>query len=97
MQQLKKKIFGSEQKKSLQKGRQIAGSVMLETIFEPLKSWTEVTLKSFWIQLKQFFAVYAEPFVFEEKGKRWWSLDYGENDVSSAKHVELLDHVEKVK
>lgn len=76
-----KNIFGPEQRESLIKGRQIAGSVMLETIFEHLRGWTDITLKSFWIQLKQFFEVYAEPFVFEEKGKRWGSLNYGKDDV----------------
>lgn len=76
-----KNFFGSEQSESLIKGRQIAGSVMLETIFEHLRGWTELTLKSFWIQLKQFFEVYAEPYVFEEKGKRWGSLNYGKDDV----------------
>lgn len=67
---------------------------MLETIFELLRSWTEVSLKRFWLQLRQFFEVYAEPFVYEEKGKRWWSLDYGKDDVSSAQQAELLGHVE---
>lgn len=97
VQQFKKKVkdfaFGLEQKESLKKGRQIAGTVMLETIFELLRSWTEVNLKRFWIQLSQFFKVYAEPFVFEEKGQRWWSLEYGKNDVSSVKQAELLGHV----
>lgn len=99
MQQVKQKvkdtIFGPEQKQSLRKGRQIAGFVMLETIFELLRSWTEVNLKSFWIQLKQFFEVYADPFVYEGKGRRWLSLDYGKNEVSSANQAELLGKVTK--
>lgn len=77
---IKDAIFRKE-KENLKKGRQIAGNVMLETIFELLRSWTEVNLKSFWIQLSQFFEVYAKPFVYEEEGRRWWSLDYGQNDV----------------
>lgn len=81
MQQFKKVILRQEQKESLKNGRQIAGNVMLETIFELLRSWTENNLKSFWIQLHQFFEVYAAPFVYEDKGRQWKSLDYGENDV----------------
>ncbi|TNM97226.1 hypothetical protein fugu_015382 [Takifugu bimaculatus] len=56
---------------------------MLETIFELLKSWTDVNLKNFWLQLKQFFEVYSKPFVYEEKQKRWLSLDYGEDNVKN--------------
>lgn len=88
MQQFTKSIktfFGSEQRDALIKGRQIAGTVMLETIFELVKSWTDVNLKNFWLQLRQFFEVYSKPFVYEEKEERWLSLDYGENDVSAAK------------
>lgn len=97
IQKLKKKvnIFGPTQKQSLKKGRQIAGNVMLETIFELLRSWTEVNLKSFWIQLRQFFEVYSDPFVYEEKVKKWLSLGYGKDDVSSARQAELLGHVER--
>lgn len=94
-------IIGPKQKQNLKKGRKIAGSVMLETIFELLRSWTEVNLKSFWIQLKQFFEVYADPFVHEGKGEgkgqRWESLEYGKHDVRSANQTELLGHVERCK
>lgn len=98
MQQVKKtlkEIFGPEQKQSLKKGRQIAGNVMLETIFELLRSWTDVNLKNFRAQLNQFFEVYSEPYVYEEKVQRWLSLDYGKNDVSSANLDELLAPVER--
>lgn len=55
---------------------------MLETIFDLLRSWSDVNLKSFLIQLDQFFQVYGEPFVYEERQKKWYSLDYGKDDVS---------------
>lgn len=84
----------SEQKESLIKGRQIAGTVMLDTIFELLGSWTNDNLGKFWLQLKQFFEVYTKPYVFEEKEKRWQSLDYGPDEVSSAKQAELLGNAE---
>lgn len=78
-----KETFWPEQRKNLIKGREIAGYVMLENIFDLLKSWSDANLKSFQIQLNQFFQVYGNPFVFEEKGKKWYSLQFEEDDVSS--------------
>lgn len=90
-----KKIFVPEQRQNLIKGRQIAGTVMLETIFELLRSWSDVNLRSFWMRLNQFFEVYADPYVFEEKQKKWTSLDYGIEDVSSVKQAGFLGHVDR--
>ncbi|XP_044037270.1 E3 ubiquitin-protein ligase rnf213-alpha [Siniperca chuatsi] len=70
-----------EQRKNLIQGREIAGNIMLETIFDLLRSWTDANLRSFQIQLNQFFQVYGEPFVYEEKQKKWQSLGYGTEDV----------------
>ncbi len=72
----------SEQKGKIIKGREIAGSVMLETIFDLLRSWSKTNLKNFVCQLQQFYEVYGNPFVFEKKKTNWGSLDYGEEDVS---------------
>lgn len=77
-----KDIFWPDQRKKLIKGREIAGNVMLETIFDHLRSWTETNLITFHFQLNQFFEVYSEPYVYEDKGTRWKSLDYGKEDVS---------------
>ncbi|MBN3286120.1 RN213 ligase, partial [Polyodon spathula] len=63
------------------KGRDIAGKFMLETIFGLLKSWSEINIKSFFIQLQQFFVTYKEPFVYEDKEEKWKSLGYGESQV----------------
>lgn len=82
LKRLKEK-FWPEERKNLIQGREIAGNVMLETIFDLLRSWTDANLSSFLIQLNQFFQVYGEPFVYEEKQKKWSSLDYGKDDVSS--------------
>ncbi|XP_054615147.1 E3 ubiquitin-protein ligase rnf213-alpha isoform X2 [Dunckerocampus dactyliophorus] len=68
-------------KKPLIQGREIAGKIMLDTIFEVLSTWTDVNLSSFLVQLKQFFGNYANPFVYEDKPMRWDSLDYGEDEV----------------
>uniref|UniRef100_A0A8D3BWR0 RING-type E3 ubiquitin transferase n=1 Tax=Scophthalmus maximus TaxID=52904 RepID=A0A8D3BWR0_SCOMX len=82
IKRLKEKIW-PEQRKSLIQGREIAGKIMLTTIFDHLSSWSETNLRSFLIQLNQFFEVYGKPSVYEEKHKRWISLSYGEDDVSS--------------
>jgi len=55
---------------------------MLETIFDLLRNWSKINLSSFFSQLKQFYEVYANPFVFEGKEEKWYSLNYGEKDVS---------------
>lgn len=83
-------FFGSEQRDGLIKGRQIAGNVMLETIFKLVESWADVNLRNFWLQLQQFFEVYSKPFVYEEKQTRWLPLDYEEGNVSAAKLAEFL-------
>uniref|UniRef100_A0A672GQ00 RING-type E3 ubiquitin transferase n=1 Tax=Salarias fasciatus TaxID=181472 RepID=A0A672GQ00_SALFA len=54
----------SEQRKNLIQGREIAGRIMLGTIFDILRDWTETNLKSFISQLNQFFQVYKDPYVF---------------------------------
>lgn len=77
-----KETIWPEQRKSLIQGREIAGNVMLETIFDLLRSWTDTNLRSFLVQLNQFFHVYGEPFVYEEKEKKWQALEYGKDDVS---------------
>ncbi|XP_029293033.1 LOW QUALITY PROTEIN: E3 ubiquitin-protein ligase rnf213-alpha-like [Cottoperca gobio] len=77
---IKEKIW-PEQRNNLIQGREIAGKVMLETIFDLLRSWTDTNLKNFLNQLNQFCQVYGEPFVYEEKQKKWYSLNYGQDDV----------------
>ncbi|XP_034396196.1 E3 ubiquitin-protein ligase rnf213-alpha isoform X2 [Cyclopterus lumpus] len=76
-----KETIWPEQRKNLIAGRGIAGNIMLESIFDHLRSWTDTNLTSFLIQLNQFCQVYGEPFVYEEKQKKWGSLNYGEEDV----------------
>ncbi|XP_037649475.1 E3 ubiquitin-protein ligase rnf213-alpha isoform X2 [Sebastes umbrosus] len=76
-----KERFWPEQRKDLIQGREIAGNIMLESIFDLLTSWTDTNLRSFLIQLKQFCQVYGDPYVYEEKEKKWYALSYGEDEV----------------
>ncbi|XP_047657054.1 E3 ubiquitin-protein ligase rnf213-alpha isoform X2 [Tachysurus fulvidraco] len=89
---LKENIW-PEQRKSVIEGREIAGRVMLKTIFDFLTSWTDINLRNFITQLKQFHQVYGNPFVFEEKGKKWSNLNYTEKDVSKLLKNFVIEHV----
>ncbi|XP_061079146.1 E3 ubiquitin-protein ligase rnf213-alpha [Conger conger] len=82
-----------DQKKNVVQGRDIAGRIMLETIFDLLSSWSEINLKSFLTQLNQFHQVYSDPFVFEDTYKKWKSLDYGEEQVNSLLKQVVLERV----
>lgn len=77
-----KGVFWSEQRKGVIQGREIAGMVMLETIFDLLKNWSKINRTNFFSQLRQFYEVYGNPFVYEEKETKWYTLDYSEKDVS---------------
>ncbi|KAL4658166.1 E3 ubiquitin-protein ligase rnf213-alpha-like [Arapaima gigas] len=91
MQWLKDK-FLSEQHNVVE-GRNIAGKIMLETIFELLSTWSATNLKSFFCQLKQFQEVYANPSVYEDKPKKWSSLDYGKREVNNLMKELILEKV----
>ncbi|XP_069558951.1 E3 ubiquitin-protein ligase rnf213-alpha [Brachyistius frenatus] len=88
-----KETIWPDQRKSLIQGREIAGNIMLEGIFDLLRSWTETNLRSFLMQLNQFYEVYKDPYVFEDKQKKWSSLQYGENDVKRMLKTFMLTNV----
>uniref|UniRef100_A0A3Q2E155 RING-type E3 ubiquitin transferase n=1 Tax=Cyprinodon variegatus TaxID=28743 RepID=A0A3Q2E155_CYPVA len=88
-----KDVIWPEQRKSLIQGREIAANIMLQSIFDLLMTWSETNLKSFQMQLNQFFQVYANPFVFEEKQKKWYSLQFGEEDVRRILKEFMLTYV----
>uniref|UniRef100_A0AAQ5Y0G2 RING-type E3 ubiquitin transferase n=1 Tax=Amphiprion ocellaris TaxID=80972 RepID=A0AAQ5Y0G2_AMPOC len=85
-----KETIWPEQRKNLIQGREIAGNIMLETIFDLLRSWNNANLRSFLIQLNQFIQIYGEPFVYEDRQKKWSSLNYGPEDVSLQSCVQSL-------
>ena len=74
------------QSKNVQ-GREIAGNIMLDNIFGVLRIWTDINLKNFLIQFKQFFDIYGNPFVYEDKPQSWISLKYGEKEVRTFLHT----------
>ncbi|KAM4716889.1 E3 ubiquitin-protein ligase rnf213-alpha-like [Anableps anableps] len=88
-----KETIWPEQRKNLIQGREIAANVMLESIFDLLRSWSDTNVKSFQIQLNQFYKVYANPFVFEDKQKKWHSLEFGEDNMKRILKEFMLTHV----
>ncbi|CAB1317918.1 unnamed protein product [Coregonus sp. 'balchen'] len=69
-------------KSNLVKGRQMAGKVMLEGIFDLLRTWTEVNVRRFFSQLQQFFTTYSYPRV-HDGGEAPWELSFGAEQVRS--------------
>ncbi|XP_072560845.1 E3 ubiquitin-protein ligase rnf213-alpha isoform X2 [Paramormyrops kingsleyae] len=88
-----KNAFWPENERKVVDGRNIAGEVMLDTIFDLLRSWSDANLKSFHNQLRQFHQVYGNPFVYEEKYKKWDSLRYGEREVNNLMKTFMLQNV----
>ncbi|XP_026120794.1 E3 ubiquitin-protein ligase rnf213-alpha-like [Carassius auratus] len=88
-----KEYLWSEEKKKIIEGREIAGSIMLQTIFELLRSWSKINLSNFFCQLQQFYEVYGNPFVFEKTTVKWGSLEYGEKDVRNLLKIFMLEWV----
>ncbi|KAJ8390750.1 hypothetical protein AAFF_G00101300 [Aldrovandia affinis] len=64
---------------------------MLEAVFDLLRCWSAVNVKNFLTQLHQFFVVYCNPLVFEDKPKVWASLGYGRAQVESLLKEFLLE------
>ncbi|XP_037112942.1 E3 ubiquitin-protein ligase rnf213-alpha isoform X6 [Syngnathus acus] len=86
------------QRKQLVQGRDIAGEIMMDTIFDLLKTWTEKNLETFLKQLNQFFDIYSNPSTHEgSRHTKWTSLNYDENHVrNSIKDFMLKDVTPRV-
>ncbi|XP_036409284.1 E3 ubiquitin-protein ligase rnf213-alpha isoform X2 [Megalops cyprinoides] len=88
-----KEYMWPDQRRKVVQGREIAGNIMLETIFDLLRSWSHINVKAFISQLSQFHQVFSNPFVYEETHKKWYSLDYGDKEVNSLLKQFVLEHV----
>ncbi|XP_043106269.1 E3 ubiquitin-protein ligase rnf213-alpha-like isoform X2 [Puntigrus tetrazona] len=88
-----KDTFWHDQRKDVIQGREIAGKIMLETIFDLLRNWSKINLNNFLSQLRQFYEVYGNPFVFEKTQMKWYSLKYDEKDVSNLVKQFMLQQV----
>nr|XP_025041216.1 E3 ubiquitin-protein ligase RNF213-like [Pelodiscus sinensis] len=89
---IKNWVGWDDEKKSIERGKQIAAKIMLETIFSILTEWTDINMKNFFDQLHQFYLVTKKPRVFEGEPKDWTSLDFGEKQVKEL----LVNYLRKV-
>ncbi|XP_048410924.2 E3 ubiquitin-protein ligase rnf213-alpha-like isoform X2 [Stegostoma tigrinum] len=78
-----KNIFKWSKNTDVTKGKLIAGEILVESMFNILSTWNEKNLKSFLNQLRQFYEVYKNPMVFENRPVNWSSLLIGEKEVKN--------------
>ncbi|XP_069729030.1 E3 ubiquitin-protein ligase RNF213 [Phaenicophaeus curvirostris] len=85
------RILGSK-KKDVVKGKIIAANIMLENIFSTLQTCSPDNLRNFLHQLKQFYAVTVDPWVYDGKPMRWTELDFGKEQVNDLllKYVKVI-------
>ncbi|KAJ8283188.1 hypothetical protein COCON_G00020380 [Conger conger] len=74
-------FLGLKDRRDIAQGRQLAGQVMLGTIFNLLRGWSAVNVTKFFIQLRQFFVVYSTSLIFEDMPTVWESLGFGQAQV----------------
>uniref|UniRef100_A0A674JMV9 RING-type E3 ubiquitin transferase n=1 Tax=Terrapene triunguis TaxID=2587831 RepID=A0A674JMV9_9SAUR len=82
----------NDRKKNVERGKQIAAEIMLETIFSILTTWTDINMKNFLNQLHQFYIVTRKPMVYESEPIQWTSLEFGEKQVREL----LVNYLRKV-
>ncbi|KAM8945658.1 LOW QUALITY PROTEIN: E3 ubiquitin-protein ligase RNF213 [Pelodytes ibericus] len=77
---LKKMMFNRY--KDISTAKEIAGEIMLDSIFSILSTPDATNLSSFINQLRQFYFVYTESKVFVDKqGIRKWNHEFGETQI----------------
>ncbi|XP_011788597.1 PREDICTED: E3 ubiquitin-protein ligase RNF213 [Colobus angolensis palliatus] len=78
-------------KKDLVKGKQIAATVMLDSIFSILQTWDTINLNNFFTQFQQFYFVVRQPMIYEGQAQPWTALQYGEKEVKK----DLWEYLQK--
>ncbi|KAM6403591.1 E3 ubiquitin-protein ligase RNF213-like [Rhynochetos jubatus] len=77
---------------SVVEGKKIAANIMLENIFSILGTWSSDNLRSFLIQLAQFYIVTIDPWVHEGCKMSWVELNFGTQQVNEL----LLQYLRKI-
>jgi len=75
------KIFSRNNNKDVVRGKMIAASIMLESIFSILGAWSPDNLRNFLSQLTQFYVVTSHPWVCDGREMPWTELDFGTQQV----------------
>ncbi|XP_038571429.1 E3 ubiquitin-protein ligase rnf213-alpha-like isoform X2 [Micropterus salmoides] len=79
--ELKKRFWlWDSTKEVVMKGRDLAGRVMLNIIFDLLTTWNEPNVDNFFFLLQQFFHTYSNP-LLHDGITRQWGLRYGIEEV----------------
>uniref|UniRef100_A0A8C3EPZ3 RING-type E3 ubiquitin transferase n=1 Tax=Corvus moneduloides TaxID=1196302 RepID=A0A8C3EPZ3_CORMO len=73
--------FIGDKNKEVVEGKKIAASVMLESIFSILGTWSRDNLRNFFCQLRQFHSVAVAQLVFDGKPKPWVELNFSVHDL----------------
>ncbi|XP_026908049.2 E3 ubiquitin-protein ligase RNF213 isoform X1 [Acinonyx jubatus] len=68
-------------RRELVRGKQIAATIMLDTIFSILQIWDAININSFFTQFQQFYSVVRVPMIYEGREQPWSALQYDENEV----------------
>uniref|UniRef100_A0A8C0H5B1 RING-type E3 ubiquitin transferase n=1 Tax=Chelonoidis abingdonii TaxID=106734 RepID=A0A8C0H5B1_CHEAB len=92
VRRFKSLVGWDDRKKSVERGKQIAAEIMLETIFSILTTWTDINMKNFLNQLHQFYTVTKKPMVYENEPREWTLLEFGEKQVKEL----LVNYLRKV-
>ncbi|XP_078510203.1 E3 ubiquitin-protein ligase RNF213 isoform X2 [Lissotriton helveticus] len=71
-----------DKKRSVLKGKEIAGEIMLDSIFNILTSLDSTNLNNFLFQLQNFYHVSCNQMVHENEPKKWTSLQFGQTQVN---------------
>lgn len=80
--ELKKRFWlWDSTKEVVMKGRDLAGRVMLNIIFDLLTTWNEPNVDNFFFLLQQFFHTYSNP-LLHDGITRQWGLRYGIEEVN---------------
>ncbi|XP_062362182.1 E3 ubiquitin-protein ligase RNF213 [Cinclus cinclus] len=87
-----KYILGSDKNKEVVEGKKIAATVMLESIFSILGTWSPDNLRSFFFQLRQFHSVAVAQRVFDGKPTIWRELNFSTEQVNDL----LLKYMKKI-
>ncbi|XP_039082113.1 E3 ubiquitin-protein ligase RNF213 isoform X2 [Hyaena hyaena] len=71
-------------RRDLVRGKQLAATIMLDSIFSILQTWDAINLKSFFTQFQQFYFVVKVPMIYEGQAQPWSALQYDEKEVKES-------------
>ncbi|XP_075025423.1 E3 ubiquitin-protein ligase RNF213 isoform X2 [Calonectris borealis] len=84
-------ISGSKNKEVVE-GKKIAANIMLENIFSILGTWSPDNLRNFLFQLRQFYVVTKDPWIYDGRAMPWTELNFGTQQVNDL----LLKYMSKM-